>query len=146
MRGFCSWKIKQKSPPPSHKELGLSNLYAGDPFNSLCGYSLCAFFRPLYFSKVASKQDLGGRFGYLLFIFSVWGRGKGRKRPSRWWGAFFFFNRGRGGLGGGQQLPRECLQGGGGAKYFFRGWDAHQEMLQVGFCTRDPVGQSRMSH
>ena len=43
MWGFFSWKKKQKRPPP-HKELGLSNLYAGDPFNSLCGYSLCAFF------------------------------------------------------------------------------------------------------
>ena len=35
-----------------HKELGLSNLYAGGPFNSLCGYSLCAFFRPLVESEV----------------------------------------------------------------------------------------------
>ena len=44
MWGFFSWKWKDKRPP--HKELGLSNLYAGDPSNSLCGYSLCAFFLP----------------------------------------------------------------------------------------------------
>ena len=35
-----------KSPIESHKEFGLSNLYAGDPFNSLCGYSVCVFFPP----------------------------------------------------------------------------------------------------
>ena len=42
MWGLFSWRIKEKRPPP-HKDLGLSNLYAGDPFNSLCGYSLCVF-------------------------------------------------------------------------------------------------------
>ena len=35
--------VKAEEAPP-HKDLGLSNLYAGDPFNSLCGYCLCAFF------------------------------------------------------------------------------------------------------
>ena len=33
----------RKRDPPPRKEFGLSNLYAGDRFNSLCGHSLCAF-------------------------------------------------------------------------------------------------------
>ena len=39
-------KKEKRPPPPPNKELGLSNLYAGDPFNSLCGFALCAFFDP----------------------------------------------------------------------------------------------------
>ena len=47
------WRVlflenKGQEPPPPHKELGLPNLYAGDPFNSLYGYSLCASFAPSY--------------------------------------------------------------------------------------------------
>ena len=44
--GFLSLENKGEEASPPHRELGLSNLYAGDPFNSLCGYSLCAFFAP----------------------------------------------------------------------------------------------------
>ena len=43
--GVLFLENKTEEAPP-HKELGLSNLYAADPFNSLCGYSLCAFFTP----------------------------------------------------------------------------------------------------
>ena len=39
-----AWKNKGQEAPPAYRELGLSNLYAGDPFNSLCGYYVCAFF------------------------------------------------------------------------------------------------------
>ena len=35
-------KKGQEAPP--HKEFVLSNLYAGDPFNSSCGSSSCVFF------------------------------------------------------------------------------------------------------
>ena len=42
--GSFPGKLSRRGPP--QKELGLSNLYAGDPFNSLCGYSLCALFAP----------------------------------------------------------------------------------------------------
>ena len=34
----------KREEAPSHKELGLSNLYAGGPFDAVCGYSSCAFF------------------------------------------------------------------------------------------------------
>ena len=41
--------IGEEGPP--HKELGLSDLYAGGPFDSLCGYSLCVFFAPEFSDK-----------------------------------------------------------------------------------------------
>ena len=37
--------MKEKRPPP-RQELGVSNLFARGPFDSLCGYSLCALFAP----------------------------------------------------------------------------------------------------
>ena len=46
MWGVLLLENKTEEAPP-HKELGLSNLYAGDPFISLCGYSLCAFSPPI---------------------------------------------------------------------------------------------------
>ena len=62
-----------------------------------------------------SHTALGGYFGYILvFFFSGLG---GRKCPSRWWGeSVFIENRGRGVSeeeGGGPQVLRGCLQGGG---------------------------------
>ena len=46
MWGVLSCKEQAEKRPPPHKEL-VSSLYAGDPFNSLCGHCLCAFFAPL---------------------------------------------------------------------------------------------------
>ena len=68
-------------------------------------------------------------FGYFLISFSVRGRGKGRKSPSKWRvGGFLTENRGGGGYPRRrrrrrrEQVPRGCLQGGGG-KFFFFGAD-----------------------
>ena len=44
---YCAiWGVSRTGPLSTHRELGLSNLYAEDPFNSFCGYSLCAFSAP----------------------------------------------------------------------------------------------------
>ena len=44
------------------------------------------------------NSGVGGRFGYFLF-FSVRGRGKGRRRPSRWRGGQFAIESRGGGRG-----------------------------------------------
>ena len=58
--GVLFLENKAEEAPP-HKELGLSNLYAGDPFNSLCGYSLCAFFAPQSWPSKPWKNKLSVR-------------------------------------------------------------------------------------
>ena len=35
---FVLENLGEETPPPTYKEFGLSNLYAGDPFNSLCAF------------------------------------------------------------------------------------------------------------
>ena len=44
---FFFFLENQGEEAPPHKEFGISYLYAGDPFHSSCGYSLCASFGPL---------------------------------------------------------------------------------------------------
>ena len=48
MWGFFSWKIKEKRPPPPHKESGLSDLYARDPPPPL--FFMWVFFMFFFFS------------------------------------------------------------------------------------------------
>ena len=77
-------------------------------------------------------QHWGVAWRTFRLFFSVRGRGRGRRRPSRWRrGWLFTDNRGGGGIRGGGvgvQAPRGgCLQGaGGGAKYYFWGRNSHQ--------------------
>ena len=102
--------------------------------NGLCrGFSLKRPFSLSRVGKIASRRgvesrgslisvplvDISDRFFNLI---SVWGRGKWRKRPNRWWrGRFVIVNRGRGrgirggGGGGGTGATRMC----GGGKFFF---------------------------
>ena len=55
-----------------HKEFGLSNLYAGDPFNSLCVF-LYVFFRPLLLGVVSPHLlgEIFPRFQSVLVNFSL---------------------------------------------------------------------------
>ena len=67
-----------------------------------------------------SRHNLGGHFGYILFLFSVPAQ---EKRGGVQAGGAGFGFRGRGGIRGGgvgAQAPRGCLHGRGGeAKYLF---------------------------
>ena len=81
----------------------------------------------------ASSGNLGGRFGYFLFFLLGGGEGGPRRQKGGGRGQFFIENPRRGGLpgekrrGGGAEGPGGCLRAtwGGGAKYFFRGRNAH---------------------
>ena len=65
----------------------------------------------------------------IFFIFSVRGQGEGRRRPSRWQGSVFHWNRGRGGYprrqGGCTRAARMSAER-RGELFFFRGRNSHR--------------------
>ena len=77
-------------------------------------------------------QELGGRIGYFFFYFSALGRGRGSPRRQERVGVGFLLKMGgafsrRGGTEGRGREGVGGEFGGGGAKFFFRGRNSHQE-------------------
>ena len=90
--------------------------------SSFCLFCLSFSSLPLLFDILNSKMHPpGGVSGFFLFFGARAGKVV-EKRPSRWGrGQFLLKIEGRGGIrGGGEgtQVPRGCLQGGGGGKYW----------------------------
>ena len=76
-------------------------------------------------------KKLGGRFGYFLFFCSREGEGSPRRQEG---GELVFLLKIPGGGVGGRGAGRVCDDLGnflGGAFYFFRGRNFHQEKLNV---------------
>ena len=134
----------------SHKEWGLSNLHAGDPFNSSCGYSLRVFFSHLTMAENVLKARMVGTRSILhvgilyvfflvdvsdIFYFFCSGEGKGVRGHRNGVGGIGFLlkmpgagvSQERGGGPKGREGVCGEFGGGGGAKYFFFwGRNAHQ--------------------
>ena len=144
--GSRVWHAHRGKKPPSSSTGWESVSQMGCKFNRSCENSACLLIWNNQTSKGCSLRStwdditLSWRtFRIFLLFFSVWGGGKGRKRPSRWRGAvfgFFVLKIEAGGVceegpGGGTIAERMSARRGGGAKFFFfRGRNAHQALIQ----------------